>query len=164
VIQIPVGKRIQFDESVRRKLNPAEVRYRNHRGYKSNVEVIINDHVSFWWDSNTEYIMQADGQLRDNNGRTPEERFEQQHNDYRYDQEPIDSAVREMKKQQQLEERERKIKERERDLEEEKRKLEEDKKQKSGQVTLNQESMDDENEVSYTGSTSPVFSMVKTFF
>lgn len=164
VIQVPVGKKIQFDESVRRKLNPAEVRYRNHRGYKSNVEVIINDNVSFWWDSNTEYIMQADGQLKDVIGRTPEQRFEQQSNDYRYDQEPIDSAVREMRKKQEFEERERKIKEQEQELQEQKRKLEEDKKQKSGQVTIHQESMDDLKDPSFASSPSPVFSMVKSFF
>lgn len=164
VIQVPVGKKIQFDESVRRKLNPAEVRYRNHRGYKSNVEVIINDNVYFWWDSNTEYIMQADGQLRDNKGRTPEERYNQQSDEYRYDQEPIDSAVREMKKKQEIEERERKIKEQEQDIQEQKRRLEEDKKQQSGQVTLQQESMDDEKEPSFASTPSPVFSMVKSFF
>jgi phage shock protein PspC (stress-responsive transcriptional regulator) len=164
VIQVPVGKKIQFDESVRRKLNPAEVRYRSHRGYKTNVEIIVNNHVSFWWDSGAEYIMQSDGQLRDTNGRTPEERFNQQSDDYRYDQEPEDSASREMKKNQQLEERERKIKEREHELEEEKRKLEEDKKQKSQQVTMHQESMDDQKDPSFTSSPSPVFSMVKTFF
>ena len=163
VIQVPVGKKIQFDESVRRKLNPAEVKYRSHRGYK-NVDIIINADVSFWWETGTEYIMQADGQLRDINGRTPEQRWEQHSEEYRYDQEPIDSVVREMKKQQQLKDREQNLKERERELEEEKRKLEEDKKQPSGQVTKHQESMDDEIEPSFTSSTSPVFSMVKTFF
>jgi hypothetical protein len=69
-----------------------------------------------------------------------------------------------MKKREQLEDRERKIKERERDLEEEKRKLEEDKKHQSQQVTIHQESMDDEKEPSFVSSPSPVFSMVKTFF
>jgi phage shock protein PspC (stress-responsive transcriptional regulator) len=157
MIQVPVGKKIQFDESVRRKLNPAEVRYRNRRGYRSNVEMVVNDHVSFWWSTGTEYIMQEDGQLKDTRGRTPEEQFD----GYRYD-EQHDSADAQRIKKEELQERERILKEKEHNLEEEKRKLEEEK--KKPQTTTRNESMDNEEHHAIANFTAPVFSMVRILF
>lgn len=65
IIKVPAGKKIRFDESVKRKLNPANVRYRSRMGRRNNMDFIFNDDVSFWWRSNTDYIMQEDGKLID---------------------------------------------------------------------------------------------------
>lgn len=66
-IKVPVGKKIRFDESVRRKLNTGEVRYEhNRRGRIKGVHFDHEDH--FWWASDTDYTMQADGTLTDSNG------------------------------------------------------------------------------------------------
>lgn len=66
VIKVPVGKKIRFDESIKRKLNPTSSS-RNYypRGRRSNVEFILNDHTDYWWRSNTDYVMQQDGKLLD---------------------------------------------------------------------------------------------------
>jgi phage shock protein PspC (stress-responsive transcriptional regulator) len=63
-IQVPAGKMIRFDESVRRKLNPSELNYRR-RDRKNGFDMVYYDRGYFWWRSNTDYIMQADGRLLD---------------------------------------------------------------------------------------------------
>jgi len=160
LVEVPVGKKILFDESVRNKLHGFDG---NHTGYRIrtiNIDGVVHEEVEYWWNPGVEYTMQPNGQLKDTRGRTPAQQFEE----YRYDQEPEDSATREMKRKEKLEERKRNIENQKRKIEEEERKLEEDKKQHPGQVTLNKESMDDENDPSFASSPSPVFSMVKTFF
>jgi phage shock protein PspC (stress-responsive transcriptional regulator) len=64
MIQVPLGKKIRFDETVRRKLNPSEISHRRRRR-DNGVDMVYYDHGHFWWRSNTDYIMQADGRLLD---------------------------------------------------------------------------------------------------
>lgn len=65
-IQVPAGKKIVFDRTVKNKLNPVKIGHRGRR--RSNVDVIFNDDY-FWWRSNTEYIMQENGELTDPAGK-----------------------------------------------------------------------------------------------
>ena len=60
-----------FDESVRNKLNSLDVDYRGYRGRRNNVEVVIDGHVEYWWNSGVEYTMQPNGQLNDHRGQNP---------------------------------------------------------------------------------------------
>ena len=142
LIEVPVGKKIMFDESVRNKLNSLDVDYRGYQGRRRNVEVVIDGHVEYWWNSGVEYTMQPNGQLTDPRGKTPEE----SDNDYRYEEQQRDSVEIQRIKKEELEERERILKEKERKLEEEKRRLDDEKKKQSQQVTTHMETMDDEQD------------------
>lgn len=83
-IQVPAGKKIRFDNSVRDKLNPVKIGHRGRR--RGNVEVIFNDDY-FWWRSNTDYVMQPNGELTDITGRKISG-----DDSYRYEQEWHDSV------------------------------------------------------------------------
>jgi hypothetical protein len=99
-IQVPAGKKIRFDNSVREKLNPVKIGRRGRR--RGNVEVIFNDDY-FWWRSNTDYVMQENGELTDLTGK----KITADYNDYRYDHAQDDSA----RIEEQLKDKEREIEE-----------------------------------------------------
>jgi hypothetical protein len=160
LVEVPVGKKILFDESVRNKLHDFDGNHRGNRVRTVNINGVVHEDVEYWWNPGVEYTMQPNGELKDNRGRTPAQQFDE----YRYNEEPQDSADAERIKKEKLDERERRINEKERDLQEEKRKLEEEKQKRPSQVTVHKESIDDEEDHSLSGSPSPVLSMVKTFF
>jgi phage shock protein PspC (stress-responsive transcriptional regulator) len=160
LIEVPVGKKIMFDESVRYKLNSLDVDYKGYRGRRRNVEVIIDGHVEYWWNPGVEYTMQPNGQLNNPSGKTPYQHFD----GYRYEDTPREENDAERIKREDLQERERILREKERTLEEEKRRLDDERKKQSQRVTTHMETVDDEEDQSLSGSPSPVFSMVRIFF
>jgi phage shock protein PspC (stress-responsive transcriptional regulator) len=94
-IEVPVGKRIRFDESVRYKLNPMNVKIRRGRNWRNNdVDFEFNNYRGFPWMSNTDYIMGENGELKNADG-TPVSDY----NNYRYNNNPNDSnALKEKEK------------------------------------------------------------------
>ena len=163
LIDVPVGKKILFDESVRNKLHSLDG---NHTRYRSrriiNIDGVVHEDVEYWWNTGVEYTMQPNGELKDNRGRTPAQQTQEYREGYRYRGEPQDSAGAERIKKEELQERERILKEKELNLEEEKRRLEQDK--QKPQADRHTESMDDEDDQAIANSPSPVFSMVRIFF
>ncbi len=149
-IQVPVGKRINFDESVTDKLNM--VSFRINRKYKRNGITITDyeDHDSFYFDTNKDYIMDADGNLKDMNGKKVNDV------NYRYDSKTSDSLQLEeqLREEKRLrEEADKRIK----DLEE--------KQKQNKPVTHKMETMDDDTDGTATGSSSPspVLSLLNWF-
>jgi hypothetical protein len=143
-IQVPVGKKIRFDESVNNKLNPANIRVK--RSYRRNRIVDIDVEDDYWhrFRSGVDYVMGIDGSLKDASGNTNYKTS----GDYRYDENDsiqIKKAI-EIKKQE--------LKE----LEELKNKK--DTKPAAG----NTESMEDtETDNAFASSVSPVFSLVRYY-
>jgi hypothetical protein len=70
-IQVPVGKRILFDESVEDKLNSIHVRIGERRKWRRNEwDSDWDDNYYFDWKSNTEYVMTDDDKLVEANRLT----------------------------------------------------------------------------------------------
>ena len=144
-IQVPVGKKIRFDESVNSKLNPANIRVK--RSYRRNrvvdVDIDVEDDYRQRFRSGVDYVMGIDGSLKDVSGNTNYNST----GDYRYDENDsirIKKAI-EIKKQE--------LKE-----------LEELKNKETKPVAGNTESMEDiETDEAFTSSVSPVFSLVRYF-
>ncbi|MBC7947497.1 MAG: PspC domain-containing protein [Chitinophagaceae bacterium] len=143
-IMIPVGKKIRFARSVNDKLNQGNFDFKRDRRYERRVDRYSEERREYHYYSRylrpeTDYVMEADGQLNDASGRVvPGE-------DYRYnetDSVRIQKAI-EFKKQE--------LKE-----------LEE--KQQYKRSSTRVEQMDDEESDAIGSSTTPVFAMVKTFF
>lgn len=68
-IQIPIGKKIRFDESVNDKLNPVNVRVERSRRRNRVVGFDIDsDYRSHRYRSGVDYIMDINGRLKDENG------------------------------------------------------------------------------------------------
>ncbi|MEO5563796.1 MAG: hypothetical protein ABIR18_10185, partial [Chitinophagaceae bacterium] len=157
LIKVPAGKKIRFDQSVQRKLNPVSTKHRTYRTRRNNVEIIINDDISYWWRSDVDYIMQIDGQLKDSTGKTP------LNTGYRFEEDQNNDQNREQQKQKEsLEERERKLNEKEKRLEEEDRRIKEEKEKQKPQGTARKEKLEDAESIGW--SPFPVFSMVHIFF
>jgi phage shock protein PspC (stress-responsive transcriptional regulator) len=144
LIRIPVGKKIRFDESVRRKLNSGEVTYRR-RNRKNGFDMMVFDKGYFWWRSDTDYIMQEDGRLMDASSRKVID------NDYRYEGEWNDPADPQQQQNQNNNE----------DSAAQKQKSKETKREKSSGVA---ESMDDNEDEGIVSAPFPAFSLVRTFF
>lgn len=138
-ILVPVGKKIRFDESINDKLNPTSVTVR--RSYRRNrgVNIEINDNYWRQFEPGVDYVMGADGNLKDTTGKTV-------NNDYRYEEKRPDT----LSVEEQLIDEKRKKDESERKI----RELE-----KKRQSYNNPESMDDEGDVSVSGAPSPVISL-----
>ncbi|HEX7906066.1 MAG TPA: PspC domain-containing protein [Chitinophagaceae bacterium] len=139
-ILVPIGKKIRFDESINDKLNPTKVTVR--KGYRRNrgVNIEINDNYWRQFQPGVDYVMGADGNLKDVTGKTV-------NGDYRYEDKGADT----LSVEQQLLDEKRKKDESERKI----RELE----QKRKQSYNNPESMDDEGDVSLSGAPSPVISL-----
>jgi phage shock protein PspC (stress-responsive transcriptional regulator) len=137
-IQVPVGKRIRFDGSVKDKLNPANFRVRRTYRRKGGIDIQFDNDYSFRFKSDVDYIMGIDGNLKDTEGKNIV------NDDYHYQQN--DSL--ELKRS--IEQKKQELKELE----------EKQKKQKS--TTWKQESMDDDKEA-VASSPSSVFSLVTMF-
>jgi phage shock protein PspC (stress-responsive transcriptional regulator) len=68
-IMVPLGKKIRFDESVRRKLNSFNIRVqRSHRRDRVTGVVIDTDDSYSYYRSGVDYIMGIDGELKYENG------------------------------------------------------------------------------------------------
>ena len=72
-IQIPVGKKILFDETVKDRLNPEHVRPSERRRWNRNRwngddwHMDWDDYNAFYWQSNVEYVMTESGDLQEAN-------------------------------------------------------------------------------------------------
>ena len=146
-IEIPVGKRIRFDETVRYKLNPMNVKVRRGRNWRNNdVDFEFNNYKGFPWRSNVDYVMGENGELKNADG-TPVSDY----NNYRYDDNRNDSNA---------------LKEREKRLRDELKQIEDQKKAKSdtGKVTAKLESDNEaDGEAAPSGKTFSLLS-IESFF
>lgn len=68
-IKVPVGKKIYFDETVKEKLHPMNVKTNNRRSWNrnrwdgDNWNMDWDEWNAFSWDSNVDYIMKENGDL-----------------------------------------------------------------------------------------------------
>lgn len=63
-IHVPVGKHIRFDDSVREKLNPYNIRIREERRWgRRDIDVEWDEFDYFEWKPNVDYIMTDRGEL-----------------------------------------------------------------------------------------------------
>ena len=63
-IQVPVGRLVRFDPSIREKLNPYNVRIRDDRGWgRRDIDIDFDDFNYFDWKPNTDYVMTERGDL-----------------------------------------------------------------------------------------------------
>ncbi|HTD93088.1 MAG TPA: PspC domain-containing protein [Chitinophagaceae bacterium] len=149
-IQVPVGKRLRFDESVNDKLNPTSFRIRRsyRRSHNGIVDFRVDENAYMnRFNSSVDYVMGIDGVLKDPTGNTVI------HDDYRYEDQPDSIEVR-----MQLEEERRKKEASEKRIEE----LE--KKQKHRDSARDEESVDEDGDAeAFTGTPSAGFSLVKLF-
>ncbi|MBL7738389.1 MAG: PspC domain-containing protein [Chitinophagaceae bacterium] len=144
-IQVPVNKKIRFDESVTEKLNM--VNFRVKRRYRGNriVDIDIDNDRSFYFRTGVDYVMGIDGELKDPSGN----KLYNNRSNYRYDgnaNEESDS----IRIQREIERKKQELKE-----------LEE--RQNKKQSGRRPESMEDEEEAT-AGILTPGFSLVKSFF
>jgi phage shock protein PspC (stress-responsive transcriptional regulator) len=161
-IQVPLGKKIRFDKTIREKLNPARFtvkrtyRRSRFRGFE------IDDDYGFNYITNVDYVMTEEG-LKDTSGRkindpdndhyyNDEERLNRNDKDYRYDRRVEDSIEIQIR----LQEEKRKREESDRIIKE----LEEKQKKPQPGTAAEQEKLDDNSDAGI-GSPSGVFSLVK---
>lgn len=135
-IQVPVGKKIRFEQSVHDKLTYANFRikrrYRN--GRRVNVEVVDNN--LFRSRPGVDYTMGVDGNLQDPAGKTVD------YEGYRYREDRNTNPVDDTQEESPAERRKR--------LEDEIRKIDE----QDGKPSTKQEGMSDEDE-GYSSSSTP---------
>jgi hypothetical protein len=66
IIQVPVGKKLRFDESVTRKLNPVEIKMNERRGrLRRGIDIDFNDW--FEYRANVDYVMTENGLIDPSN-------------------------------------------------------------------------------------------------
>src|SRR6187455_1277745 len=134
-IQVPVGKKLRFDESVTDKLNPVEVRMRDRRSRLRRARIDMDYNDWFEYRTNVDYVMTEKGTLVDPNKPVQTTTSTQtQTGDYRYDdrQSLKDS----------IDTRERRLKDDQRRLDEDKKRLQRDSIQGNGK----KESLDDKDD------------------
>jgi len=112
-IQVPAGKKIRFDRSIREKLNPTRFTINRNRKRYLNTFRIDNDY-GFNYRTNTDYVMTEDG-LKDLSGKkanssddgydNDQDRNDRRNSDYRYNSAQQDSI--ELEKSLQEEQRNR---------------------------------------------------------
>ncbi|HET9431352.1 MAG TPA: PspC domain-containing protein, partial [Chitinophagaceae bacterium] len=143
-IKVPIGKKIQFDQSVNDKLNPTNITIR--RSYRRNRGVRVEVREDYWhqFRPGVDYIMGIDGNLRDVSGNAISPDV------YRY---------KDQEEQPSIDEQRRKVEEEQERL----RKMENDAKQKKESSTSFQENMDNTDDYPSSGNTTPVFCLVSWF-
>jgi hypothetical protein len=155
-IQVPVGKKLRFDESVTDKLNPVEVRMRDRRSRLRRARIDIDYSDWFEYRTNVDYVMTDKGTLVDPNKptETTTSASKNQSGDYRYEdaQPSTINSIEEQKRK--VQEEQQKLK----DMEEEKNK----KKKDSISGNSKKESLDDKDDNEDVAG-SPIFSLVQIF-
>lgn len=144
-IKVPAGKKIRFDESVKYKLNPVNIKIQKNRSWrKGRSGITIENNDSFPWEINTDYIMGLDGELKNADGSPVI------NNQYRY----RDQDSRQLEKT--IEQKKAELKE----LEERKKEqlLEKNSAQKD---SAKKERLDDPDKEDWEIKGSPVFSLVQ---
>jgi hypothetical protein len=148
IIQVPVGKKLRFDESVTRKLNPVEIKMNNRTGrLRRGIDIDIHDW--FEYRANVDYVMTETG-LVDPSRPEKTTTTPSPTGDYRYE-DAIPASTGNIEEQR-------------RKVEEEQRKLKEMEEKNRDTIRDNskRESMDvEENDGEVAGS--PVFSLIQVF-
>ena len=150
VFYIPVGKKIRFDESVSNKLNSIDINWRRN-GYWSKRGSTVRMRRSFFWRTDTDYIMDDKGNLNDTNGNRLNNNDD---NYYKYEQNDNidDSNIQDsIEMRRSIEEKRREIKEME------------DKMNKKGPSAGIRESMDDKEQAYTSGSSYTGMSLLSWF-
>ena len=152
-IQVPVGKKLRFDESITRKLNPVEIKM-NSRRSRLRRRVDIDYHDWFEYRTNVDYTMTENGTLVDPNkpAESPSAP-ENKTGDYRYNDEQPSTI-------NSIEEQRKKVQEEQQKLKE----MEESKKPKKDSISGNskKESLDEDDDGEDVAG-SPIFSLVQIF-
>lgn len=145
-IKVPAGKKIRFDESVKYKLNPVNIKIQKNRSWrKGRSGISIENSDSFPWEINTDYVMGFDGELKNADGSPI-----LQNNSYRYrDQDSLQLEKTIEQKKAELKELEEKRKEQLR----EKNSLLRD--------SAKKEALDDRDNESWEIKGTPVFSLIQ---
>lgn len=146
-IRIPAGKKIRFDESVKYKLNPVNIKIQKYRGWRRGRSGIsIDDYDSFPWETSMDYIMGIDGELKNTDG-TPVMNFKYRYND--------NDSIR---IEQSIEQKKNELKELE-----ERKKEQIQKKQinSTSRDSAKEESLDDKNNDDISIKGTPIFSLVQ---
>ena len=160
-IQIPAGKKIHFDPSIREKLNPSDFKFKRSRRYRTTVNgrVVTNytyDDQYFQYRTDIDYTMGIDGKLKDPSGR-PVNNNEY----YRYDNKnnvaPVNNDTLNIR--QQLEQEKKKRDESERKIKE----LEKKQKETKPSTRLD-EKTGSKNAITFAKASIPVFSLSESFF
>jgi hypothetical protein len=139
-IQVPAGKMIRFDKSIREKLHPSN--FRVNRRYRKNrvVEIEFDDRYSFRYRTDVDYVMQNDGTLKDISGNTINA------DDYRYNGNQDSIELRKT-----IEQKERELKE----LKEEQKKI----KTSTGSIKIEKDEIDG----AISKSPSLIFSHLRSY-
>jgi hypothetical protein len=146
-IRVPAGKKIRFDESVRHKLNPVNIKIqRGRRWNKGRIGVNIDEYDSFPWRTNTDYTMDVDGQLKGEDG-TPVINYKYRYNDSIEIERSIEKKKIELKE---LEERK-------------KEQIQEKQNNPASRDSAKEESLEDKESDDLGIKGSPVFSLVQIF-
>jgi hypothetical protein len=152
-IQVPVGKKLRFDESITDKLNPVEVKMRDRRSRLRRGRIDIDYNEWFEYKTNVDYVMTENGTLEDPNKPATTSKPSTQTGDYRYDDSKPASS-------DSLENQRRKVQEEQQRLKD----MEEKSKKQKDSISGNskKESMDDkDNQEGIAGS--PILSLVQVF-
>lgn len=162
-ILVPVGKKIRFDESIKEKLNAIDVKVRRSHRRNRVTDIHINsDENDFWYRTGVDYVMGADGILKDENGNSV---ITPANNDYRYNggnKTVSDSADI----QRQIEEEKRRNDQIRKDGEESQRRLkelEEKAKNTNPKPTTYKKAAPQRSDETFAGGPSPVTSLVEWF-
>jgi phage shock protein PspC (stress-responsive transcriptional regulator) len=151
-IQVPVGKKLRFDESVTRKLNPVEIKMNDRRNRLRRGRIDIDYNDWFEYRTNVDYVMTETGLVDPNKPSEVHPTNSSATGDYRYyDEKPSTTNS--------IEEQRKKVQEEQQKLKD----LEEKNKQKKDSISGNskKESLDDEDDGDVAGS--PVFSLIQIF-
>jgi hypothetical protein len=156
-IMVPVGKKIRFDESVRRKLNSFNIRVKkSYRRDRVTGVIIDNDDSYAYYRSGVDYVMGIDGELKDENGSAASTSV-----DNRTDiSDSIEKKIEKDLLQQQLEDAKREKEESDRKVKELEQKM-----KASKPTGLNKKviKIKEKSEASFAVSSSPVSALVEWF-
>ena len=148
-IQVPLGKKLRFDESITRKLNPVEIKMNDRRSRLRRGRIDIDYRDWFEYRTDVDYVMTENG-LIDPANPQKSTGTSSQSGDYRYDDT--------QQTKEELEQREKRLEEERRQLEEDKKKLNQDTIKSTGKI----ESLDDHEETGDVAG-SPVLSLFQVF-
>lgn len=154
-IQVPVGKKLRFDESITDKLNPVEVRMRDRRSRLRRARIDIDYNDWFEYRTNVDYVMTDKGTLVDpNKPVVTTSAPKTQTGDYRYEDTQPSTTNSLEEQRRKVQEEQQKLK----DMEREKNKKQKDSISGNGK----KESLDDEDDIEDVAG-SPIFSLVQIF-
>ena len=154
-IQVPVGKKLRFDESITDKLNPVEVRMRDRRSRLRRARIDIDYNDWFEYRTNVDYVMTDKGTLVDPNRPTDTTSSSKNRTgDYRYEDAQPSTTNSLEEQRRKVQEEQQKLK----DMEQEKNKKQKDSISGNGK----KESLDDEDGDDDVAG-SPIFSLVQIF-